>query len=121
MTEIQNPGVANPPDSPQPVLVMDAGGAIVEWTPEAEAIFGWPREEAVGRQLSTVIIPERHRAGHEAGLKRFLSDGQGKLLDRAIEIVALHRDGHEFDIEVRIAAERSEGGYRFPATIRRLP
>lgn len=100
---------------------MDAAGLIVEWTPDAEAIFGWPRAEAIGRLLSAVIIPERHRAAHEAGLRRFLESGRGGLLDRTIEIVAVDRDGREFDAEVRIAAERSADGYRFPATVRRLP
>ena len=102
------------------VLVMDGAGMVAEWTPQAEEIFGWPREEAVGRKLSSRIIPERHRAAHEAGLKRFLAGGSGALLDRTLEIVAIDRGGHEFNVEIRITAEKRGDGYRFVARARRV-
>jgi len=102
------------------VLVMDGAGMVVEWTPDAEEIFGWPREEAVGHKLSARFIPERHRAAHEAGLKRFLAGGSGALLDRTLEIVAIDRGGHEFNVEIRITAEKRGDGYRFVARARRV-
>lgn len=92
---------------------MDGAGMVVEWTPQAEEIFGWPREEAVGQKLSARIIPQRHRAAHEAGLKRFLAGGPGALLDRTLKIVAIDRDGREFNVEIRITAEKRGDNYRF--------
>jgi PAS domain S-box-containing protein len=100
------------------ILVMDGGGLIIEWTPAAETIFGWQSAEAVGRKLSDLIIPARHRAAHEAGLKRFLATGSGALLGRPIEIVALNRDGREFSVELRISGEQTAAGWRFPASVR---
>jgi len=102
------------------VLVMDGAGMVVEWTPDAEKIFGWRREEAVGHKLSARIIPERHRAAHEAGLKRFLAGGSGALLDRTMEIVAIDRDGREFNVEIRIIAKKRGDDYRFATWARRL-
>src|ERR1700687_5661362 len=87
------------------VLVMDGAGMVVAWTPDAEAIFGWPSADAVGKRLSALIIPERLRAAHEAGLKYFLAGGPGKLIDQTIQIVAIDHTRREFDVELRITAE----------------
>jgi PAS domain S-box-containing protein len=101
-------------------LVMDGTGMIVEWTRDAEATFGWSRAEAVGKRLSELIIPERLRAAHEAGLKYFLAGGPGTLIDRALKIVAIDRAGSEFSVEFRITAEQSDHGYRFATSARRV-
>jgi len=120
MDKPERPNPAETPGPVRPALIMDSAGMIIEWAPEAETIFGQPRAEAIGKRLSAVIIPERHRAAHEAGLKRFLAAGRGTMLDRAIEIVALHADGHEFSVEIQIAAEKTPDGYRFATSARRL-
>ena len=121
MSDSLKPGQPPPPEIALPiVLVMDGAGLIVEWTPNAEKIFGWPREEAVGQKLSARIIPERHRAAHEAGLKRFLAGGAGALLDRTLQIVAIDREGREFNLEIRISAEQCGDGYQFVACARRV-
>lgn len=101
------------------VLAMDADGVIVEWSEAARGIFGWSREQVMGRRLSSVIIPERHREAHEYGLRRFLKSGQGALLGRAIEIVALDHEGREFPVEIKITAEKTGSGWRFATVARR--
>ena len=103
-----------------PALTMDSGGLITEWTEAAEAIFGWDRADAIGRKLSTLIIPERYRSMHEAGLKRFIGGGPGTVLNRAIEIAAIDRDGHEFTIEVHIMPHQTADGFRFATSVRKL-
>ncbi|PYR43039.1 MAG: hypothetical protein DMF93_04180 [Acidobacteria bacterium] len=42
----------------------DDGGRVVEWNKRAESMFGWPREEALGRMLADTILPESHREQH---------------------------------------------------------
>jgi PAS domain S-box-containing protein len=103
-----------------PSLIMDGRGYIVRWSPAAEEIFGWKRTEAVGRRLSRLIIPERHRSMHEAGLKRFLSSGHGAMLDRPIEFAALHRDGREFAALMRISGEQTRDGWLFSTWVRAI-
>src|SRR5262245_24686564 len=51
---------------------MNSEGAIIDWNPQAEATFGWPRQEVIGRSLADTIIPERYRELHRQGLLRFL-------------------------------------------------
>jgi PAS domain S-box-containing protein len=102
------------------VLVMDGGGLVVEWSAQAERMFGWPRADAIGRRLSALIIPVRHRGAHEAGLRQFLAGGPGALLNRAIRISAIDRDRVEFDIEIQITPKKTADGYRFATSARRL-
>lgn len=98
--------------------MMDGAGIVVDWSSEAEQRFGWSRSEAVGRKLSELIIPERHRIAHEAGLKHFmLSKGPGALLDRKLELVMLHRDGREFPLALTIGSEEDGGARLFPTYI----
>jgi two-component system, sensor histidine kinase and response regulator len=85
------------------IVAISADNRIIDWNPQAETVFGWRRQEALGRAVSELIVPERHRAAHEAGMRRFLATGQEVVLNRRIEIEAVHRDGHEFPIEISIA------------------
>ncbi|HEY2530810.1 MAG TPA: PAS domain S-box protein [Xanthobacteraceae bacterium] len=83
-------------------LSMDQNGRITEWNAQAEAMFGWRREEAIGRRLCEMLIPQRFRADHRRGLRHFLTSGEGRLLNRMFEITALRRDGSEFPIKLSV-------------------
>ncbi|MGC1105310.1 MAG: response regulator [Candidatus Acidiferrales bacterium] len=97
---------------------MDSAGRIADWNAKAAATFGWSREEVLGQLLSQMIIPERYRVAHENGLRRFLVTGEGPVLDKRIEIAGLHRDGHEFPIELTISAMPWGQTHLFSAVIR---
>ena len=100
------------------VVGMDATGRITFWNPRAEQIFGWTREEAMGRVMADVIIPVRHREQHTRGLEKFLRTGRAELLDRRVELTALHRDGREFPVELAISHIAEGGFHTFTAFVR---
>ena len=100
------------------VLIIDEQGWITEWNPQAEAMFGWRREEAVGQRLSEMVIPMRYRSDHEKGLRRFLTSGEGPILNRSIEIEAVRRNGSEFPVELSVAAFRIGGTWAFSGFVR---
>ena len=100
------------------VLGMDEQGRITEWNAQAETMFGWRREEAVGQRLSEMLIPMRYRSDHEEGLRRFLTSGEGPLLNRRVEITAVRRNGSEFPVEVSIAPYRIGGTWAFSGFVR---
>ena len=98
---------------------MDAAGIITEWNVQAEQMFGWPRQEAIGRLLSATIIPAQHREAHERGLRHFLATGEGPMLNTRVEITGCHRDGYEIPIELAISPALGQGGaYTFSAFVR---
>src|SRR5687768_1451800 len=84
------------------VIVMDTSGVVRGWNDRAGRKFGISAAEAVGRRMSELIIPERYREAHEAGLARFLATGEGPVLGTLIEIEALCADGSEKPIELSI-------------------
>jgi len=86
------------------VVLMDAAGVVVDWNPAAERIFGWQRDEAIGKSLADLIIPEPLRAAHTRGLARYLESGTGPILRKRLELSALRREGSEFPVEVVINA-----------------
>ena len=101
-----------------PVVVMDTEGMVIGWNDRSAECFGWSWEEVRGRRLSDVIVPPAFRAAHEAGRDRYLATGQAKVLDRRIEVTALHRDGHEFPIELSVTSSEQFGGQLFIGFIR---
>jgi diguanylate cyclase (GGDEF)-like protein/PAS domain S-box-containing protein len=96
-------------------VAMDERGEITGWNARAEAMFGWTREEVAGRSLADTIVPAPHRDAHRRGLERFLATGEGPLLGKRIEVDGLHRDGHEFPIELAISPVRAGNRTTFHA------
>ena len=99
------------------VISMDDKGNIIGWNTRAEEMFGWTHQEAMGRDLTSTIIPHPHREAHQRGLERFLNTGEGPVLNKRIEISALRRDGTEFPIELAITPLRLENAYTFTAFV----
>jgi PAS domain S-box-containing protein len=99
---------------------MDETGAVVEWNPQAETIFGWSRAEVIGKRLAEFVVPERHRDKHTEGIARFLDTGESSVLGRRFEIEAVRRDGKEINIELSITALRRRDGHLFNAFVRDL-
>jgi PAS domain S-box-containing protein len=100
------------------VITMDQMGRITDWNPQAEATFGWSCQEVIGCSLAETIIPTSYRAAHQRGLQRFLAIGNGPVLNKRIEITALHRDGREFPVELAISPMHMGQSFIFSAFIR---
>lgn len=99
------------------VVQMDANGLITGWSGQAENMFGWAREEAIGRPLHTLIIPQQYREAHLQGMRHFQKTGEAPILNKRIEILALNRDNREFHVELTISVVHWEGENEFCAFI----
>ncbi|HEY8218957.1 MAG TPA: PAS domain S-box protein, partial [Methylobacter sp.] len=99
------------------IVIMNSYGIVTEWNHPAEKIFGWTKEEAIGRRLDELIIPPALRDAHRQGLERFLHTGVGPLLNKSIEQVAIRRDGTEFPVEVSISSLKLGNAYIFSGFI----
>ena len=100
------------------VVTMDERGIITGWNSQAASMFGYQEQEISGRLLSDTILPPRFREAHSTGLQRFLSSGHGPILNRRVEVSALHKDGREFPIELSVTALTIEGHKVFSAFLR---
>lgn len=90
-------------------VAMDRTGLVLDWNRQAEATFGWTYEQARGRPVAELIIPPRYREAHRQGLRRYLDTGEASVLNKPVELSALHRDGHEFPIEITIWPLEDDG------------
>jgi PAS domain S-box-containing protein len=84
------------------IVGMNAAGQITHWNRSAEATFGWRKQEVIGKEMASVIIPERLREAHRRGLRRYLESGVDHVLNRRLELWARRRDGGEFPVELTI-------------------
>jgi PAS domain S-box-containing protein len=99
-------------------ITIDERDVIREWNAQAERIFGWRHDEAVGRHLSDLVIPRRYRTAHANGLQHFLGTGVGPILNRRVEITAVRRDGSEFPVELSVAPFQVGGQILFSGFVR---
>lgn len=101
------------------IITIDHLGLILEWNTMAENIFGYKREQVIGKDLPELIIPIKYRELHRFGLNQYLQTGQGRVIGKRIELSALKESGEEFPIEISVAAiDNEEGMSVFTASIR---
>jgi PAS domain S-box-containing protein len=99
---------------------MDESGSILNWNSQAEKIFGWSRDDALGNNFIGLIIAETERSDLRAALERFPRLGQSEILGNRREIKALRRDNREFTAELSITALRRREGILFNGFFRDL-
>ncbi|GMQ83899.1 MAG: hypothetical protein BMS9Abin06_0645 [Gammaproteobacteria bacterium] len=102
------------------VIVINDKSVINEWNPQAEATFGWEKSEVIGRTLMETIIPSRFREAHLHGMETLLTTDDGPILNRRMELTALHREGNEFPVELTVSPLRYEENWIFSAFVRDL-
>jgi PAS domain S-box-containing protein len=98
------------------VVAADELNRVLAASPAALELLGWD-EDLVGRRI-VEIVPVRLREGHIAGFTRHLLTGESTILDRAVLLPALRRDGTEVD--VRLLVQRTlatDGRPVFTATL----
>jgi PAS domain S-box-containing protein len=100
------------------IITIDLEGRVVEYNTSAEQTFGFTREEAVGRRLDELIIPEEHRSAHSQGMERFRESGLGPVLGQRIELPALHKSGKRLPLEIAITHVETDQGHYFTAFMR---
>src|SRR5882672_9716939 len=100
------------------LITIDHLGNIVEFNPAAAAMFGIPREQALGKAMAEMFIPPRLRDAHHHGFARYLVTGEGPILGKRLELEGMRADGAEFPIELTITAIKSRSGTLFTAFIR---
>src|SRR3954462_4756884 len=100
------------------IISMDAEGRILEFNPAAERTFGHKRDQVIGQELASLIIPSGFRERHREGLRHYLETGEGPVLAKRLEVQALRADGSEILVELAITALRREKELVFTAYLR---
>jgi two-component system sensor histidine kinase/response regulator len=83
------------------VVQLDIEGVVLSWNTQAVRTFGWTADEAIGRQLPDLIVPEHCRDEYESD-RRTVAGGDVEQLNQRREVEGLHKDGHVFPMEIAL-------------------
>ena len=100
------------------IIIINSDGCVVEFSESAEKIFGLKKVDILGQNMANLIVPERYRDAHNAGMERMRETGKANILGQRIEIEAVRANGEEFMSELAISRSRSSSGDIFIAYIR---
>jgi len=85
------------------IIMMDSHGAISHWNLAAQTILGYRWEEAIGKDLHELLVPERFRQAHQAAIPEFLRSGRGNLVGKTVELSACRKDGTEIAVDLSLS------------------
>jgi PAS domain S-box-containing protein len=103
------------------LVSVDPARTIVEFNRGAEVMFGYRRDEALGRPLE-MLIPERYRGTHDGNVRAFMaSEAKERMMGERDRIVGLRKDGSEFPAEASIARRTVDGQDRYSVLLRDVP
>ncbi len=86
------------------IIMLDHNGRISFWNEAATRIFGFSNEEALGMELSRLIVPLRYHDALRKGYEGFKATGEGRYVGKVYKGEGLKKDGTEIPIEVSISA-----------------
>lgn len=97
--------------APNAIVMLDSDGKISFWNQESEKTFGYGKDEVIGKDFHSLMVPRKHYKAFEKGFQDFARTGKGPVVGTTLDVTALRRDGTEFPVEVSISAVRLKGGW----------
>lgn len=100
------------------IIMMDNEGLITFWNPAAENIFGYMKEEALGKELHHLLAPNDYREDFWKGLEEFKQSGRGSSVGKVTELRGLRKGGEAFPIEMSLSSFEDNGKWNAVGIIR---
>ena len=95
------------------IFISNERGMVTEWNPQAEKIFGWTKNEVMGKRVAHLIIPLENREAYDIALEHYRLTGEHHILNRRVEITALNKSGRRFSLELSVTPQRINGIMHF--------
>ncbi|MEA1950922.1 MAG: ATP-binding protein, partial [Planctomycetota bacterium] len=92
-----------------PIITIDHRGMITEFNRAAEQVFSRSRTEVLGTQPSEILFPAAKIAGYQNRIDRYLDAGEGSLLSKRNEVIAVRSSGLPFEAELTMTINQEHG------------
>ncbi len=103
------------------IIVSDDAGRIIEFSKAAENIFGYTADEAIGRDVVSLIIPQEQRRAHRIDMDRLTGGGSTQVINAGrMRIDAMRKDGSVFPVELSIQTAKQHNTRIYVAYLRDL-
>ncbi|MDI3481640.1 MAG: hypothetical protein PWQ97_1295 [Tepidanaerobacteraceae bacterium] len=100
------------------IVMINGQGNVIFWNPAAEQLFGYSREEVMGKELHKFIAPAELYDAYKSSFAKYRAGKKGEYDGKMLELTAIHKDGRAIEVELSLSKVKIENEWHFVGIMR---